>query len=370
MSLKVDDVRFMSRALQLAERGRYTCHPNPRVGCVIVTDGSIVGEGWHERTGGPHAEVNALADAGDAAGGATAYVTLEPCSHHGRTPPCAQALIDAGVARVVMAMEDPNPQVAGSGRKALESAGIEVTTGVLEAQAHALNPGFIRRMTQGRPFVRLKLAASLDGRTAMASGESKWITGEPARADVQRLRAQSSAIITGAGTVLADDPSLTVRAIEVPQQPLRVVVDSHLSTPPSARLFTLPGETLVVTAMEDAGAARVTEELVAAGAELLCLSGNSGVDLDALLEHLASRECNEVMIEAGSTLSGSFMAHGLVDELVLYLAPHLMGASARGLFKLPGLEVMEDRIELDILDIRAVGRDWRVTCRVSGNGEA
>jgi len=354
----MDDNAYMARALQLARRGLYTAHPNPRVGCVIVRDGKIVGEGWHEKTGGPHAEVVALKEAGDAAKGATVYVTLEPCSHTGRTPPCADGLVNAGVACVIIGMQDPNPRVAGNGIKRLQQAGIETRVGFLEHDCRLLNPGFIRRMESGRPYVRLKLAVSLDGRTAMASGESKWITSEAARADVQRLRARSSAIITGVGTVLTDDPSLTVRNETVVQQPLRVIVDSHLSTPATAKIFHEDGKTMIVTASEDAQAA---EELVNAGAEVIQFSSaNHGFNLEELMQLLAERECNEVMIEAGATLSGSALVSGIVDELIVYVAPHVMGANARGMFNIPGLDSMEDRIALEVLDVRMVGPDIRI----------
>lgn len=356
----------MARAVQLARRGRFTTRPNPVVGCVIVQGNKIVGEGWHEKAGGPHAEVVALKQAGANAKGAIVYVTLEPCSHQGRTPPCADALIKSGVARVVVAMQDPNPEVAGAGIERLGAAGILVETGIMESEARALNPGFIQRMERSRPYVRLKLAASLDGRTAMANGESKWITGEAARADVQKIRARSSAIVTGAGTVLADNPSLTVRTETVVEQPLRVIVDSHLSTPADAKIFSEPGNTLVVTASEDGEAA---DQLVKAGAEVLRLpSASHGVDLVALMDHLASLQCNDVMIEAGSTLSGSALACGIVDELIVYLAPHLMGAEAKGMFKLPEINAMEERIELEIFDVRAVGPDWRISARVKQRG--
>lgn len=359
----MNDVAYMGRALQLAERGMFTAHPNPRVGCVIVQDDRIVGEGWHQKTGGPHAEVVALENAGKQARGATAYVTLEPCSHTGRTAPCADALIAAGIAKVVVATKDPNPKVSGSGLNKLLNAGIETQTGILEAEARKLNSGFFRRMESGVPYVRLKLAASLDGRTAMASGESKWITGEHARADVQRMRAKSSAIITGAGTILSDDPSLTVRTEKILQQPLRVIVDSHLSTPVNAKIFSNQGKTLVVTASEDGEA---VEQLVHAGAEVVQLSSaNHGINLGELMKLLAEKECNEVMIEAGATLSGSALASGIVDEIVVYIAPHLMGSSAKGMFNIPGLEKMESRIELDIHDVRSVGKDIRISAYVN-----
>ena len=358
----VEDVRHMAHALRLAKRGLYTTDPNPRVGCVIVRDGQVVGEGWHVRAGEPHAEIHALAAAGPQAQGATAYVTLEPCCHHGRTPPCSEALLKAGIARAVVAMSDPNPRVAGQGLAGLRQAGIRVDTGLLQSEAERLNPGFISRMTRGRPFLRVKLAASLDGRTALANGESKWISGEAARADVQRLRARSSAILTGIGTVLADDPSLTVRNLDTQRQPLRVVVDPALRMSPEARMLALPGATLVVTSE---GQTKAASALRAAGAEIVCLPVSSErIDLKLLLEQLAARELNEVLVEAGATLCGELLRAGLVDELVLYLAPHLLGSGARGLFNIPSLDGMGGRIALDILDVRAIGKDWRVTAKV------
>jgi diaminohydroxyphosphoribosylaminopyrimidine deaminase/5-amino-6-(5-phosphoribosylamino)uracil reductase len=366
-----DDAHYMARAIELARRGLYTTHPNPRVGCVLVSDGAVVGEGWHRKAGEPHAERLALADAGGNARGATAYVTLEPCSHHGRTPPCADGLIEAGVARVVAAMVDPNPQVAGQGMARLAAAGIETVTGVLEDDAAALNPGFIKRMTSGRPYVRCKLAMSLDGRTAMASGESQWITGAAARKDVQRLRARSDAILTGIGTVLADDPSLNVRltAAELPgvgtedylRQPLRVVLDSRLRMSPEAKMLGLPGDTLVLTCAEDLARGAV---LAATGAEVLSMPAcHDGLSLPAVLDELGRRQVNEALIEAGPVLAGAALAAGLIDELIVYLAPHIMGDAARGLFHLPGLDRMADRVPLKITDIRAVGDDWRITAR-------
>ena len=353
----------MARALRLATRGLYTTDPNPRVGCVLVHAGQVVGEGWHVQAGAGHAEINALAQAGERARGSTAYVTLEPCCHHGRTPPCTDALIAAGVSRVVIGMQDPNPQVAGQGVQALQAAGIDVTTGVLAEQVATLNPGFIRRMQSGRPWVRCKLAMSLDGRTAMASGESRWITGEAARLDVHRLRARASAILTGIDTVLADDPSLTSRldGDEV-RQPLRVVLDSRLRLSPQARLLSLPGDTLVLTTSKDVGR---HEALINAGAEVVRLpKEGKRLDLKRVLGLLGERELNEVHVEAGPTLSGALLQAGLVDELVIYVAPHLMGDDARGLFSLPGLAAMEHRIELNITDMRAVGEDWRITATV------
>ncbi|GEK72193.1 MULTISPECIES: bifunctional diaminohydroxyphosphoribosylaminopyrimidine deaminase/5-amino-6-(5-phosphoribosylamino)uracil reductase RibD [Halomonas] len=364
---------WMARALVLARRGLYTTDPNPRVGCVLVKDGRRVGEGWHQRAGEPHAEVHALRDAGEAARGATAYVTLEPCSHHGRTGPCAEALVEAGVAKVVVAMRDPNPLVAGNGIARLRAAGIEVEVGLLEAQARALNPGFVSRMAAGRPFVRLKMAMSLDGRTAMRSGESQWITGPRARCQVQRLRARSSAVITGVESVIFDNSRLTLRAdqLELPdaeaiaaRQPLRVVVDSRLRLPEAAACLREPGRTLVATV--DGHDAERRARLEAAGAEVLALpAGKDGrVDLAALLGHLAEREAvNEALLETGATLAGAMLDAGLVDEMQLFVAPTLLGGEARPLFALPGLETMAERKPLEILDIRAVGRDWRITAR-------
>jgi diaminohydroxyphosphoribosylaminopyrimidine deaminase/5-amino-6-(5-phosphoribosylamino)uracil reductase len=361
-----EDHKQMARAIQLAERGLFTTDPNPRVGCVLVRDGEVVGEGWHQIAGGHHAEINALNQAAERARGATAYVTLEPCCHHGKTPPCSEALIAAGVSRVVVAMEDPNPRVAGEGLKQLAAAGIDVASGVMEAQARALNPGFIKRMQSGRPFVRCKLAMSLDGRTAMASGESKWITGEAARIDVHHMRARSSAIITGIGTVLADDPSLDVRLPahegEI-HQPLRVVLDPHLSTPVNARMFGLPGRKLIVTASDEE---EVREQLDRDDVEVVYMpNGHNSIDLHALLDLLGELEINEILLETGATLSGAVLRAGLIDEIVVYMAPKLMGHDARGLFRLPGLDSMEQAIDLDITDVRAVGRDWRITAKLA-----
>jgi len=360
----------MARALRLARRGLFTTDPNPRVGCVLVRAGEIVGEGYHRRAGEPHAEHTALAVAGERARGATTYVTLEPCCHQGKTPPCTEGLLAAGVRRLVTAMVDPNPLVAGRGLETLKAAGVAVQVGVLEAEARALNPGFIKRMNRGLPYVRCKLAASLDGRTAMASGESKWITSEPARRDVQRLRARSSAVLIGIGTLVADDPALDLRlgTEELPgmqpgqqvRQPLRVLVDSRLRTPADARMLGLPGTTLIAC-LEDQAPSDVMR-LEAAGARIHGYAGRGGrVDLASLLRYLAGREINEVLVEAGPTLAGAFLEAGLADELVLYLAPHLMGDAARGLFRLPGLERMRDRIELRIRDLRMVGPDLRIT---------
>ncbi|MFN3579041.1 MAG: bifunctional diaminohydroxyphosphoribosylaminopyrimidine deaminase/5-amino-6-(5-phosphoribosylamino)uracil reductase RibD [Pseudomonas sp.] len=367
----VIDRVMMVRALQLAEKGLYTTEPNPRVGCVLAHGERIVGEGWHARAGEAHAEVNALLQAGELARGATAYVTLEPCSHTGKTPPCADALIRAGVGRVVAAMQDPNPLVAGRGLARLRSAGIEVACGLLEPQAQALNPGFIKRMQSGLPFVRVKLAMSLDGRTAMASGESQWITGAAARSDVQRLRARSGAVVSGADAVLLDDSALTVRAAELglepPQaeaaaarQPLRVLVDGRLRVPLGNRLFHQSGPVLVVCRQLRG---RV-QDYDFAGAELLTLpdSAQQHVDLQALLRELGSRGCNEVLVESGAGLAGAFLRAGLVDELIIYMAPRLLGSQARPLLQLP-LETMAEAVDLEVTDMRAVGRDWRITAR-------
>jgi len=363
-----DDHRYMARALRLAARGLYTTDPNPRVGCVLVREGQVVGEGWHERAGEGHAEINALRQAGEQAAGATAYVTLEPCCHHGRTPPCSQALLAAGVMRVVAAMPDPNPQVAGNGLAELAAAGVATDSGLLATEAEQLNPGFVMRMRHGRPWVRCKLAMSLDGRTAMQNGESRWITGEAARRDVHRLRARSSAIMTGIGTILADDPSLTVRLEgddAVPfLQPLRVIIDSRLRIPSTAKLLDLPGETLILT-----GSAAASREALLArpgvSVVTLPLDTDGRLDLRAVLRYLGGTGINELHVEAGAVLCGALLAGRMVDELVIYLAPHLMGDAARGLFVLPGLQHMAQRIALAIQEVRAVGRDLRITARLA-----
>lgn len=360
MSASADDYRWMSRAIELAERGLFTTTPNPRVGCVIVRDGCVVGEGWHVRAGEPHAEVRALSMAGDAARSATAYVTLEPCAHHGRTPPCAEALVKAGIARVVTAMEDPNPLVAGRGLGILRAAGIEVTAGVQEAQARELNIGFISRMSRGRPWLRLKAAATLDGKTALDNGVSQWITGDDARRDAHRWRARSCAVLTGIGTVRDDDPQLNVRAIPTERQPLRVVVDARLETPLNARLLD-GGPVLIAAAVDNA-------ERIAAlqrrGADAVILPNAGGkVDLSALLLELGRRGINEVLAESGFKLNGSLLREGCVDELILYLAPALVGDAARGLFNLPALSSLDDKRQLSFHDVRQVGRDLRIIAR-------
>lgn len=365
------DSQWMARALHLAERGLYTASPNPRVGCVLVRDGNMVGEGWHERAGEPHAEVHALCSAGDAARGATAYITLEPCSHHGRTPPCADALIQAGVARVVAAVQDPNPQVAGQGIAKLRASGIEVECGLMEAAARELNIGFFARMTRGMPWVRSKIAASLDGRTALANGASQWITGAAARQDVQHWRARSCAVLAGIGTVLTDNPQLNVRSVETSCQPLRVVVDSYLRLPLGARILHAPQDAgsaervLVFTGTQDD---RKIAALENAGAQVAVLADANGrVDLGAMLRDLAVRGCNELLVEAGSGLNGSLLKVGLVDELVLYLAPQLLGDAARGMAQLGELTTLDQRVELAWQDVRNVGKDLRVVMRVKNN---
>lgn len=362
----------MARALALAARGVVAdTQPNPRVGCVLVRDGKVVGEGFHARAGEAHAEVEALRAAGAQAKGATAFVTLEPCSHHGRTPPCSDALLAAGIAEVVAPFDDPNPRVAGSGFAALERSGVKVRRGLLAREAELMNAGFIKRMRTGRPLVRVKLGMSLDGRTAPVGGEpragTRWITGPEARADVHRLRARSGAIVTGIGTVLADDPQLTVRdpaGVAATSQPLRVVLDPALRLPADARLLSQPGRTLVFTTATDAHHA---SELTEAHAEVRALPAVDGrIPLDAMLDELGRREVNEVLVEAGATLSGAFLAAGLVDELVIYMAPMLLGDAAPGAFTLPALAAaagIEAAPRLEITAVRAVGRDWRFTAR-------
>lgn len=356
---------YMAEAIQLANKGLYTTEPNPRVGCIIVKDGQVVGRGWHQKAGQGHAEVNALLEAGPEAEGATAYVTLEPCSHFGKTPPCANALIEAKVARVVAAMQDPNPLVAGSGFQLLRDAGISVDYGLLQAEAEALNPGFVKRMKTGLPLVRVKLGMSVDGRTAMASGESQWITGGAARQDVQRLRARSSAIITGSGTVNLDDPSLTVRAEELgldnaelvaERQPLRVVVDSEGDITSESKLLGLAGKVVVAMA-----ANKGVEHDLQHSDQISFKSfaaDNGRVDLKLLLSWLAAQGCNEVLIEAGATLAGAFVYQQLVDELWIYMAPTLMGSRARPLLNLP-LDKMSQQIPMTLVESRVVGDDIR-----------
>ncbi len=366
------DAAWMARALQLAVNGLYTTGVNPRVGCVLVKDDQIIGEGWHERAGEGHAEVMALRDAaarGHSAQGATAYVTLEPCAHHGKTPPCAEALIKAGVTRVVAAMEDPNPFVAGKGFALLQAAGIAVAAPLMAAEAETLNVGFTKRMRQHLPWVRLKMAGSLDGRSALANGQSQWITSPEARADGHRYRARAQAIITGVGTLIADDPLLTIRDVQAPigqsGQPvplasaLRVAVDSHLRTPSTAKI--LQGGCLIATAETDP---KKTAALQAAGAEVICLpDANGRVDLKALLEFLAQRGVNEVHVEAGPRLSGVFLNAGLVDEVVIYMAPCVLGSDARGWFDDLSLNSLDQKTELKFHDVRMIGPNLRIITR-------
>jgi len=352
------DISLMQRAIGLAEKGLYSTTPNPRVGCVIATeDGRILGEGYHRKAGENHAEINALESISpevDSLKNAAAYVTLEPCSHQGRTGPCSEALVKAGIGRVVYGMEDPNPQVSGRGLLRMREGGIQVEGPLLEQQALALNPGFIKRMSKGLPWVRCKMAMSLDGRTAMASGESKWVTGPAARADVQKLRARSCAIVTGVDSVLHDDPQLTVRLTASDRQPLRVVVDSKLRSPSSALIFQQPGTTCLASC-----ASSLPEGL--RSAKLWTLPEYQGrVDLRALIKKLAEEDCNEVLVETGATLAGAFISAGLVDELVIYMAAKLLGSSARPLFDL-SINTMNAQLSLSIKDIRAVGADWRIT---------
>jgi len=354
------DRAHMARALALAERGLFTTTPNPRVGCVIVADGAVIGEGWHERAGQPHAEVNALADTranGRDPRGATLYVTLEPCNHEGRTPACTDAVIAAGLGRVVAAMADPNPE-AGNGAARLRAAGITVNLGLLENDAREQNIGFVSRMTRGRPWVRMKAAASLDGRTALVSGESQWITGEAARADGHRWRARACAILTGIGTVRQDDPQLSVRAVATPRQPRRIVIDRHAQTPPNARLIA-GDRTLIVTAGE-------RNPLWPANVEVLVLpDAERRVDLAAVMRALGERGINELHVEAGGKLNGALLAAGMVDELLLYLAPCLLGDPARGVAEFPaGLARLSDRVALALHDVTRVGDDLRVMARV------
>ena len=355
------DSAFMARALRLAERGRFTAHPNPMVGCVLVRDAMVVGEGWHQFAGDSHAEINALEAAGANASGATAYVTLEPCSHHGKTPPCAPALAEAGIADAVIAMRDPFPEVHGSGIAMLEESGITVRYGLMEGAAAELNAGFLSRVQRRRPFVRLKVGASLDGAIAMKSGESQWITGPEARADVQRLRARSGAILTGIGTVLADDPALTVRDERIDtggRQPLRAVLDTRLRMPLSASMLDKHGLT-VVYCIDDSR----RDEL--AGVDVVKVRADgSDIDVADVLADLADREINELLVEAGPTVSGYLLSKRLVDELVIYQAPHIMGSETLPMFRTPAWSALRDRLELDIVDLRRIGGDMRITAKV------
>ena len=355
------DHELMGQALELAGRGLYTTTPNPRVGCVVVAGGMIIGTGWHEKAGMPHAEALALRAAGARAHGATLYVNLEPCSHHGRTPPCVDAIIAAGVKRVVAAIGDPNPKVAGTGFSKLRAAGIEVEHGLKEDEARELNVGFFARMTRGRPWMRMKIAASLDGRTALANGRSRWITGEAARADGHRWRARACAVLTGFGTVRDDDPRLDVRGVDTPRQPLKIVVDSKFETSPSARLLK-DGRTLVAGAVNDK---KRIAALEAAGAEVVIIPNERGkVELYKLMEELARRELNEIHVEAGTRLNGSLLQAGVVDELLVYLAPRIIGDSGRGMFHLPELTELSQTTALEIRGVERIGADLRILARL------
>lgn len=364
------DYQYMSRAIQLARRGLYSTDPNPRVGCVIVKDDVVLSEGWHQKAGQAHAEVEALKNTTEDVSGATCYVTLEPCVHHGRTSPCTESLISAGIRKVVAATIDPNPLVAGKGLQHLEEAGIEIASGLMEAQAVELNPGFEMRMKQGRPFVRCKLAMSLDGKTALHNGKSEWISSSESRMDVQKLRAQSSAIMTGIGTVIADNPSMNVRISEISEwngdirQPLRVILDSRLEIPPDAKILSLSGDVIIFHASEDD---EKKQNLENTGTELVSVKESRGPEfLEYVLNYLAGeKEINEVLLEAGSTLSGEMLQAGLIDELILYLAPTLLGHGAKSLFQLPLLDNMSDRISLDFYDIRSIGKDIRIKATVN-----
>lgn len=367
------DIFYMQKALELAKKGLYSTKPNPAVGCVLVKDGIIVGEGWHQKAGQPHAERVALASAGNKAQGATAYVTLEPCSHFGRTPPCADGLIEAKVARVVVAMRDPNPLVSGQGIKRIEDAGIDVLVGVLEEDAKAINLGFIRKMEKQLPFVRLKMASSLDGRTAMNNGESHWITGEESRKEVHKMRAQSGALITGIGTVLADNPSLTVRLtdqelaeLNLSQDnchPIRIVLDPNLSMPTDAKMLSLPGRTILMTSKETTDRSpELVEMFYNHGVELVAVSAQDDrLDIESILRYLAEVEdVNDVMVESGAIVAGAFMQSGLVNELHSFIAPSLMGNTAKPMFVLPGIESMDQKMNFKIQSMDRFGEDIRL----------
>lgn len=358
-----EDHAFMARAIALTERGRDTATPNPAVGCVIVKGGRVIGEGWHEKAGGPHAEIRALESASESPEGATVYVSLEPCGHEGRTPPCADALIRAKVARVVAAVEDPNPLVHGAGANRLRDAGIPVQIGLMAAQAEEAHIGFLTRMRRGRPWMRIKMAQSLDGRIALANGESRWITGEPARRDVHALRARSCAILSGIGTILRDNPDLTVRYVECKRQPRRVLIDSKLEVPLDSKIlrgeppivFTVTGDARKRTALKELGV-----EVVQAPEDRYKVGKT---DLAAIAKELAARGFNEVTVETGSKLSGSLLAAGVIDELVLYYAPKILGDKAQGMFDLPEMTRLEQALVPRITDVRTVGEDLRVVAR-------
>ena len=348
----------MSHALELAGKGRYTTHPNPRVGCVITRNGKVLGTGWHRQAGSPHAEINALNDASCDLRGATAYVSLEPCSHHGRTPPCTEAIIRSGISRVVIAAPDPNPQVSGAGIKALREAGISVDTGLLAEPANDLNKGFNSRMMRARPYVRCKSAVSIDGKTALAGGASRWITGAAARQDVQELRAASSAVMTGINTVLADDPRLNVRAVDTAgRQPLRIVLDRSLRFPASAKMLGEEGITILFTRNADERMHAVLEQ---AGACIRFVDGDEDGFLDSVVGELAlTYEVNDLLVEAGAKLSGAMLERGLLDELVVYQAPVILGAGAVDMMDTAAVTDMNNRYELDLVNFRRFDEDWR-----------
>ena len=357
-----NDYAYMAYALRLAEKGLYSTTPNPRVGCVITNNGKIVGSGWHERAGQAHAEIVALNEAGEAAHGAIAYITLEPCSHYGRTPPCATALIDAGIAKAIIAMEDPNPLVSGRGCALLQQAGVAVQKGLLNAVAHALNAGFVSRMVHKKPWVRLKIAASLDGKTALKNGISQWITGDAARRDGHRWRAQSCAILTGIGTVKIDNPQLTVRSIHTSRQPKKVIVDSRLSIPLDAQLLQGKEVLIFTTHAENARKKQALEKL---GVRIIVLSDSEGkVDLRKMMTVLADFGMNEILVEAGCSLNGALVEAGLVDEIIFYFAPHLIGNDAQGMLRLPELIDLQQKKALAIQDLRMIGKDIRVIAKL------
>ena len=357
------DYAFMSYALRLAEKGLYDTTPNPRVGCVITQNAQIVGSGWHEKAGQPHAEVNALNSAGEAARGATVYVTLEPCAHYGRTPPCVNALIAAGIAKIIIAMKDPNPLVSGRGKTLLELAGIDVQVGLLEAEASALNVGFVTRMTHKKPWVRIKTAASLDGKTALNNGVSQWITGESARQDAHRWRARSCAILTGIGTVKSDNPQLTVRYIKTRRQPKKIIVDSHLVIPLDAKLLQAGEEVFIFTANNNNP--EKNEALSKMGVRVIVLSNGKGrVDLEKMITTLVDFGMNEVLVEAGCGLNGALVEAGLVNEMIIFLAPHLLGNNAQGMVQLPELMNLDKKKTLRINDLRMVGQDIRIIASI------
>ena len=357
------DHAMMRRALALAQKGLYTATPNPRVGCVVIQNEKTVGEGWHEKAGAAHAEAMALERAGAQAAGATVYVNLEPCSHQGRTGPCTEKLIEARVARVVAAVQDPYPEVNGRGLARLREAGIRVDVGLMAAEAEEAHLGFLHRVRHGRPWMRLKAAASLDGKIALANGQSRWITGEEARRDVHALRARSSALLTGIGTVLADDPELTVRHVACKRQPRRILIDNRLELPAHAKI--LSGEPPIVLTVSDDAAKRAALE--ARGAEVVKMPAQGEkTDLAAVASWLASRGFNEVTVETGGKLMGSLLRAGVIDEIVLYIAPLILGAGAQDLFVLPELHALDDALRPRIVDVRAVGSDWRITARMKG----